>query len=78
MIVQDNIYIKYYDKETGYGVLTDGSYFWYTFWWEDKDNINPLLENCMHIDYKTEKHGSLFTQFLHNYTQKTNFTCVSI
>ena len=36
MIVSDNIFIKYYDKETGYGILTDGSYFWYTYWWEDK------------------------------------------
>lgn len=78
MIVSDNIGIKYYDKETRYGVLTDGSYFWYTFWWEDKDNINPSFENCMYIDYNTEKCGSQFTKFLHNYIQGTNFTFVAI
>lgn len=78
MIVSDNISIKYYDKETGYGILTDGSYFWYTFWWEDKNNSSPSFENCMYIDYKTEGQGSLFIKFLHNYVQNTNFKFVSI
>ena len=78
MIVSDNIFIKYYDKETGYGILTDGSYFWYTYWWEDKYNEAPSFDNCMYIDYRTEERGSLFAKFLHNYAQLTSFQIVDI
>lgn len=78
MIVSNNAEIKYYDNETGYGILTDGSYFWYTFWWEDKDNKAPSFDNCMYISYRDEQKGSQFMKFLHNYAQSTNFTFVSI
>lgn len=78
MIVSEGIEIKYYDTNTGYGILTDGSYFWYTFWWEDKDNKAPSFDNCMYIDYRTEEQGSQFTKFLHNYAQNTSFTFVNI
>ena len=71
MIVSDNIFIKYYDKETGYGILTDGS-------WEDKDNEAPSFDNCMYIDYRTEEKGSQFIKFLNNYAQLTNFQIVDI
>lgn len=78
MIVSDNIFIKYYDKETGYGVLTDGSYFWYTYWWEDKDNEAPSFDNCMYISYCNEQNDSQFVKFLHNYAQLASFQIVNI
>ena len=78
MIVSDNTFIKYYDKETGYGILTDGSYFWYTYRWEDKDNEAPSFDNCMYISYRDEQADSQFMKFLHNYAQLTSFQIVNI
>ena len=78
MIVSDNIFIKYYDKETGYGILTDGSYFRYTYWWEDKDNEAPSFDNCMYISYRDKQGKSQFVKFLHNYAQLTSFQIVNI
>ena len=69
MIVSEDVGIRYYDNKTGYGILTDGQYFWYTFWWEDKDNMNPPFENCMYIDYRTEQNGSQFKEFMNNFVQ---------
>lgn len=78
MIVSDNIFIKYYDKETGYGILTDGLYFRYTYWWEDKDNEAPSFDNCMYISYRHKQEDSQFVKFLHNYAQLTSFQIVNI
>ena len=79
MRTSDNVKIYYYDKETGFGILSDGSYFWYSFWWEDKKNDSPPLENCIYVDYKNED-DLQFRKFLDNYVKSTlfNFTFVDI